>query len=167
MQKPIVILGIDPGLASTGFGIISVEHNKTSLIDFGCITTPQNESFSERLGIICRDIQSIIKEYRPSYASIEELFFCKNVKTALRVGQAKGAIIVACQINRVPVHEFTPLQVKQSITGYGNASKMQVQKMVKTLLRMETAPLSNHAADALAIALCCAHTLSNTISSYG
>ncbi len=155
----MIILGIDPGLADTGYGIIKKYKDSLSLIDYGCITTRAGENFSQRIGDITKELGKIIQTHKPKIAAIEELFFCKNVKTALLVGQARGAAIVACYFKRVPVCEYTPLEVKQSITGYGRAEKRQVQEMVKIILRLKNIPEPDHAADALAIAICCAHTI--------
>ena len=156
---PKIILGIDPGLASTGYGIIRKEKNNLILVDYGCIQTGKTLSFSDRLGIISKELKKVAKRYKPSVAAIEELFFCKNVKTALLVGQARGAIIVTLNSMKIPAHEFTPLEIKQAITGYGKADKAQIQEMVKIILRLKTVPSPDHAADALATAITYAHTI--------
>lgn len=155
----MIILGIDPGLAGTGYGVIRKEKNNLSLIAYGCIQTHKKNAFPKRLGIISLELNKIIKKYKPDCAAIEELFFCKNVKTALLVGQARGAIIVTLDFSQIPMYEHTPLEVKQAITGYGRADKSQIQEMVKIILKLKTIPTPDHAADALAIAITCAHTI--------
>lgn len=155
----MIILGIDPGLAFTGYGAIKTSNKTLSLLGYGQIKTEKTLVFSERLGFIAKELKKIINKYEPQAAAIEELFFCKNVKTALSVGQAKGAIISMCNFCNLPIHEYTPLEVKQSVAGYGKADKIQVQKMVKIILKLKSIPEPHHAADALAIAICCAHTI--------
>lgn len=159
LTKPTTILGIDPGLADTGFGIIKVWNNNLTLVDFGCITTKAGERLPARLGEIAHDLNLIIKKYKPDFVAIEEIFFCKNVKTALKVGQSKGAILLTCQNNHLEIHEYTPLQVKQALSGYGRAEKNQIQQMVKMILDMPVIPKPDDAADALAVAICCANSL--------
>jgi len=156
---PKIILGIDPGLSDTGYGIIQQENKGLQLIDYGCIRTHKTLDFSDRLGIISEELKKIAKKYKPSVAAVEELFFCKNVKTALLVGQARGAIVVTLNGMAIPIHGFTPLEIKQAITGYGKADKRQVQEMVKIILRLKTIPSPDHAADALAAAITYAHTI--------
>jgi crossover junction endodeoxyribonuclease RuvC len=155
MPKNEIILGIDPGLATTGFGIIKCKDNKTTLVDYGTIATPTNKSLLERLRDIHIQLTKIIKKYKPNVCACEELFFCKNVKTALLVGQARGVILLTINEQKLPFHEFTPLQVKQSIAGYGAADKKQMQQMTKILLNLKKIPQPDDAADALAIALTC------------
>lgn len=153
MNKKI-IFGIDPGFAITGYGIIEKKgKNEIEMIDYGCITTDKNMVFSERLGIIHRELTGIIIKYRPDLIAVEELFFCKNVKTALMVGHARGVILLTAMQANVPLKELTPLQVKQGITGYGKAEKKQIQKMVQIILKLKEMPKPDDAADALAIAL--------------
>ena len=154
------ILGIDPGLATTGFGVLDVDKNITTAVTYGCITTLPGENSAARLLSINQDLKKIIAEYKPTVAACEELFFAANTKTALAVGQARGAILLTIGSFSLPVHEYTPLQVKQALTGYGRADKSQIQQMVKTLLHLNTIPTPDDAADALAIAICCAHSLS-------
>lgn len=158
MSKSIIILGVDPGLANTGYGVISTTKGKLKIVDYGCIITKSNKNFYERLKLISNSINNIIKKFKPHHIAIEEIFFYKNVKTALKVGQAKGAIILTCQNYNIPMSEFTPLQVKQALTGYGRADKRQIQLMVKILLHLKTIPKPDDAADALAVAICCAHS---------
>lgn len=153
-----LILGLDPGLAITGYGLIQASKNQLKLIDSGIIQTSQRLEFAERLAKIHRDLKKIIKKYKPHKIAIEELFFCKNVKTALQVGQAKGVIILTGIQSQTPIVVFTPLQVKMAITGYGRADKKQIQKMIKILLNLKKIPQSDDAADALALAICEAQT---------
>lgn len=158
-QSQIVILGIDPGLADTGFGIIKKQGNKLEIIDYGCIKTKAKTPTETRLMEIFQSLEKIIKKYNPEIIAIEQLFFCKNVKTALAVGQARGVIILTAGTNNLTVAEFTPLQIKQALTGYGKASKKQIQDMVKIILKLNSIPKPDHAADALAAAVCCAHSI--------
>ena len=153
----MIILGIDPGVATTGWGIIKQEKNQLTLVDFGIISTSAKTPFTERLNIIHQDLKKIIKKYKPQKIAVEQLFFCKNVKTALSVGQARGVILLTAIELKLSFYEYTPLQVKQAVATYGQASKSQVQKMVKILLNMKQIPRPDDAADALAIAICCAN----------
>jgi len=161
MRDTKVILGIDPGFAITGYGIIE-KTGKTEIkfLDYGCIITDSKQDFSERLEIIYRELCEIINKYKPSLIAVEELFFCKNVKTALKVGHARGVILLAAINNKILLKELTPLQVKQGITGYGKADKKQIQKMVRVILNLKEIPKPDDAADALAIAI----TVSNSAS---
>ena len=152
------IMGIDPGIATTGYGIIKYKANKIVAVDYGCIITSPKLSFSERLKKIHSELKKIIIRYHPSRIAIEELFFAKNVKTALKVGEARGVILLTVIQSKIPIFEFTPLEVKQAITGYGRASKQQIQKMIKILLNLKEIPKPDDAADALAIAICCGQT---------
>ncbi len=160
MNKKI-ILGIDPGFAITGYGIIDArERNCPKMIDYGCIITDSKYKFSERLEILHTELDKIIKKHKPSLIAVEELFFCKNVKTALMVGHARGVILLAAIKNKIPLSELTPLQVKQGITGYGKADKGQMQKMVKIILGLKEIPKPDDAADALAIAITAVNRIS-------
>lgn len=151
----MVFLGIDPGIADTGFGVIEKsEKNKLTCLDYGSIRTSAKLALPERLEILFCEIEKIIQKYQPSSASIEELFFCNNAKTALIVGQARGVLLLALKKNKIPIQEFTPLQVKQSVSNYGRADKTQVQKMVKLILNLAEIPRPDDAADALAVAIC-------------
>jgi len=153
-----VILGIDPGIADTGFGIISkADNGQLTCFDYGSIKTNAKTKTADRLEIINKELNKIIKKHQPNLMAIEQLFFCKNVKTALIVGQARGVAILTAKQNKIPVIEFTPLQVKQAVAAYGQASKIQVQKMVKLLLNLKQLPEPDDAADALAIAICAAN----------
>lgn len=147
-------MGIDPGIADTGFGVIKCEANKLICLACGSIKTSVKSELPERLEILSIELNNIIKKYQPVLVSVEELFFCKNVKTALVVGHARGVVILTAKQNKLPICEFTPLQVKQAVSAYGKAEKIQVQKMVKLLLNLKEIPKPNDASDALAIAIC-------------
>lgn len=151
----MVILGIDPGLARTGWGVIRRSHGDDQMIAFGCIETPAKTPDHERLAQLFEKLQKIIKRFQPDQAAIERLFFEKNAKTAIQVGQARGVVMLALSLAKIPQQEFTPLQVKQAVTGYGAATKEQVQRMVKTLLKLSEIPKPDDAADAVAVALTC------------
>lgn len=155
----MLILGIDPGLATTGYGIINGKGNNLEIVTYGSITTPKDKEYSKRLKKIYDEICKLIESFKPTIMAIEELFFCRNVKSALNVGQARGVIILAGSKKNIEVREYTPLQIKQAITGFGRANKNQVQEMVKLLLNLKYCPCPDHAADALAAAICCAHSL--------
>ena len=152
------ILGIDPGFAITGFSIIEYKGNHFTLIDSGAILTKAGESFPDRLVKIYDDMQNIIDTYKPEVLSIEELFFNTNTTTAINVAQARGIVLVVARKNNVPIYEYTPLQIKQAVTGYGRADKMQVQRMVKMILNSEKLPKLDDITDSMAIAICHAHS---------
>lgn len=161
------IFGIDPGTATTGWAVVE-EKNLTSsrsagfqrmnknphLIACGCINTSNLKTDAERLVEIGKDINSLIKKYQPTEAAIEDLFFFKNFKTAITVAQARGVILYKIKKNKIPLFAYTPLQVKQALTGYGRAEKKQIQKMIKNILRLKRVPKPDDAADAAAIAIC-------------
>lgn len=149
-----IILGIDPGIADTGYGVISDDGGKISCLTYGSIKTSSKDDLITRLDILHRELDQIIKKYKPDVASIEELFFSKNVKTALVVGHARGVILLTFKQNNLKFLEFKPSQVKQGVTCYGAANKSQVQKMVQMLLKLKEIPKPDDAADALAIAMC-------------
>ncbi|MCF6462752.1 crossover junction endodeoxyribonuclease RuvC [Clostridium sp. Cult1] len=150
----MIILGIDPGLAIVGFGVIEYKGNKYRVIDYGVIRTDSNTLFPERLKIIYDELTKLMDKYNPEDLAIEELFFNKNVKTAIQVGQARGVEILSAINKGLQVYEYTPLQIKQSVVGYGRADKRQVQEMVKLLLNLKEIPKPDDAADALAVAIC-------------
>ena len=154
----MIILGIDPGTATTGFGVIKKD-KKLSLIDYGLITTPADLSTAERLNKLHKELNSLINKYKPDIAAVEDIFFFKNLKTAIKVSQARGVILLAIAKKKIKLAEFTPLQVKQAVACYGRAEKLQVQKMVKTLLNLKEIPKPDDAADALAVAICCANSI--------
>jgi crossover junction endodeoxyribonuclease RuvC len=155
-----IILGIDPGIADTGFGVIAKQKsNSLVCVDYGSIKTSAKIDLPERLEILSCELTKIIEKYQPEIIAVEQLFFCKNVKTALVVGHARGVVLLTAKENKVPIIEFTPLQIKQAVSSYGKASKMQVQKMVKLLLNMKEIPKPDDAADALAAAICAANSI--------
>lgn len=149
-----VILGIDPGLADTGFGVIEESAGQLRCLTYGSIKTKKGLSLSARIMELEKELDKIIKKYQPDLAGVEQLFFCNNAKTALLVGQARGVVLLTLAKNKLPLLEFTPLQVKQAITGYGSADKKQIQQMVKLILSLKEIPRPDDAADALAIAIC-------------
>lgn len=148
------IMGVDPGTAITGYGLVRYDGSKFSLVDCGCIRTSPESPLSERLQILHRELNDIIRSYNPEQFAIEELFFNKNARTALAVGHARGVAMLAASNSGMPVFEYTPLQVKQAVTGFGRAAKTQVQYMVKTILALPEAPTPDDVADALAVAIC-------------
>ncbi len=150
----MIILGLDPGTATTGYGIIEEKGGNLSLIDYGVILTKTDHTLEQRLEILYDQLSDIIDEYNPDEIAIEELFFSSNVKTAMSVGHARGVILLATQKAGIPMSEYTPNQVKNGICGYGGADKKQVQKMVQMLLKLSETPQPDDAADALAIAIC-------------
>jgi len=152
------ILGIDPGFAITGFSVIDYEGNKFKLITSGAILTEAHTSFPLRLEKIHNELNEIINAYKPDAMAIEELFFNNNAKTAINVAQARGVILVTAKLNKVPIYEYTPLQVKQAVVGYGRADKMQVQRMVKMILHEENLPKLDDTTDSMAMAICHAHS---------
>ena len=150
----MIILGIDPGIAIVGYGVIECKGNRFKALDYGAITTEASIPFTERINIIYDEMATLIDKYNPTDLAIEELFFNKNVKTAIKVGQARGVEILAAVHKGLNIYEYTPLQVKQGVVGYGRAEKRQVQEMVKMLLNLKQIPKPDDAADALALALC-------------
>ncbi len=152
-NKNKIIMGIDPGLATVGYGFIEVEKKEAKFITCGCIETKAKTDFNKRLEIINQELTQLIKKYQPDLCGVEQLFFCKNVKTAMNVGHARGVIIMTLSQNKVPFREFTPLQIKQTITSYGRADKKQIAEMVKLTLNLKQIPKKDDASDALAIAL--------------
>lgn len=156
----MIIIGIDPGIAITGWGIIKKIKTKLKAVDYGCIETSPNLPSGERLKKINNELNKLIKKHSPKVLAVENLYFFKNLKTAMPVSQAKGVVLLTAAKKKIPVYEFTPLQVKMAITGYGKAEKKQVQEMIKVLLNLKKIPkfankkLGNDAADALGIAIC-------------
>lgn len=153
-NKPIRILGIDPGTGIMGWGLIEKTISDIKPLKYGCIRTPANSPLPDRLLAIYQSLCDIISENKPDIMSIEELFYFKNQKTIMSVSQARGAAIVASKINGIPVFEYTPLQIKQALTGYGRADKNQMQEMVRAICKLKVCPKPDDAADALAIAIC-------------
>lgn len=154
----MIILGIDPGFAIVGVGVIQYKGNKFSVIDYYAITTKAGIPLEQRLKIIHDSIDEAIRKYKPDFMAIEELFFNNNAKTAIQVGQARGVVLLAAVNHGIGIYEYTPLQVKQSVVGYGRADKSQIQQMTKAILGLNEIPKPDDVADALAIAICHAHS---------
>ncbi|MDD4995172.1 MAG: crossover junction endodeoxyribonuclease RuvC [Patescibacteria group bacterium] len=152
-----IILGIDPGFARLGWAVIE-DSGKLAAIDYGCIETSSRDEHAGRLLEISQRLDKIIKKYKPDIAGMEKLFFSKNVKTAIQVGEARGAILLTLASAGITPLEFTPAQIKQAAAGWGSADKIQIQRMVKTILNLTEIPRPDDAADALAIAICAATT---------
>lgn len=151
-----VILGIDPGTATTGFGVIcQTTGSKFSCLSYGCIETPKGMGAGDRLLMLERDLRLLLKKWKPRAVAVEKLFFLKNLKTAMPVSEARGVILLSAARHNIPVVEFTPLQIKSVISGYGKADKKQVQRMVQQILRLQELPKPDDAADALGAALAC------------
>ena len=151
------VLGVDPGSETTGWGVIDAEGRKVRLVEFGVVRASPRERFPARLLKIYSGIEEIIERFRPDACSIEEAFYAANVKTALKLGQVRGVVLVAAERARIEIHEYSPRLVKQTVVGYGNAEKHQVQEMVRVLLSLAHAPEPHDAADALANAICHVH----------
>jgi crossover junction endodeoxyribonuclease RuvC len=147
------ILGIDPGTGILGFGVIDVVSGKLQLVDGGVIRTPVKEDDAVRLLTIYNELTEIIKQHKPDMMSVEKLFFARNVTTAMTVAQARGVVLLTAMQAGIPIHEYTPMQIKQAVTGYGRADKKQMQEMVKVLLELQQIPKPDDAADALAAAI--------------
>lgn len=161
------ILGIDPGYAIVGFGVLDYDGRSFTLVNFGAITTPAEMSFDERLEVIYRDMSDIIKLYKPDSMSLEKLYFNTNHTTAIDVAQARGVILLSARQNGIKTYEYTPLQVKNSIVGYGRAEKKQVQEMTRSMLKLKDIPKPDDAADALALAITHGHnSFSYAFSAY-
>ena len=154
------ILGIDPGYGITGFGIVDAQRNDFRLLQYGAITTPAGTDFPARLHMIYNDMTELLMVAKPDVVAIEELFFGQNVTTGIGVAQSRGVILLAIQQAGIPIFHYKPMQVKQAVVGYGNATKRQVQDMTKRILRLQSTPKPDDAADAIAIALC--HARSST-----
>lgn len=154
------IMGIDPGIATIGFGVVDSDRNQQKLIQCGVISTPAHTSLSSRLAQIYEDVCQLLDLFKPDAVSIEELFFNTNITTGIAVAHGRGVILLACQKTGVQIYEYTPLQVKQSVVGYGRAEKAQVMDMVKRICGLPAPPRPDDAADAVALALC--HARSST-----
>lgn len=148
------VLGIDPGLATVGYGFLEKKGEIVEAQDYGYISTSPDFDLSQRLLIIYKSVKLLIDRFSPDVLAVEKLFFCKNTGTALQVGEARGAIFTAAAEKEIPIREYTPLQVKQAVAGYGRAKKKQVQEMVCLLLKLPQVPSPDDTADALAVALC-------------
>jgi len=155
----MLVIGVDPGTASTGYGLVrQIQGGELELVDYGVFTTPSDQCMSNRLVKLYDDLTTLLALHRFDSGAVEKLFFQKNVTTAISVGQARGVTLLALAQAGVPVDEYTPREIKQAVVGYGGADKIQIQKMVKTLLKMEAIPRPDDAADALAIAICHLHS---------
>jgi crossover junction endodeoxyribonuclease RuvC len=154
----LIVLGIDPGTATTGYGVVERIGSRIRAIDYGCIQTPSTFPLPERLLEIHAAIEDLIERHEPTLMAVERLFFNRNVQTAFAVGQARGAVLLTAAEHGLPVFEFTPNEVKTAVTGYGRAPKDQVQRMVQIVLGLAELPRPDDAADALAIAICLAHS---------
>ncbi len=159
----MIILGFDPGLATLGYGAINkLDNGKIEVLDYGIVQTPKGENLSVRLCMLESAIKTIIDKFKPDEIAMEELFFAKNVKTAISVAHARGVLLLTCNKECGRIFEYTPLQIKQALTGYGRADKPQIQKMVQMLLGLKSIPKPDDAADALAVAL--THAKTNRLS---
>lgn len=153
-MKESIVLGIDPGIADTGYGVVKINGSRLECLDYGSIKTDSKQALPQRLEVLADRLALILAQHHPNLVAVEELFFCNNAKTALIVGQARGAILLTVRRAGVALVEFTPLQVKQAVSTYGQADKKQVQRMVKLLLGLKEIPKPDDAADALAVAIC-------------
>ena len=154
----MVIMGIDPGYARVGWAVITSNNAQLTVNNYGCVETSKKQNSQERLVDVYKQISSLIKKYKPDVLAIEELFFTNNAKTAFKVGEARGVIILACAMQKIPVFSYTPMQVKLAVTGYGNADKGQVGRMIKAILKLKEIPKIDDTADAIAVALTHAFT---------
>lgn len=154
----MLVLGIDPGYARVGYGLLDFDKNKYKVIEYGSITTEAGLPLSKRLYKIHQELEGIVKKYKIDSASIEELFFNTNTKTAINVAQARGVILSTLEENAINVFEYTPLQVKQALVGYGRADKLQMKSMVKTFLCLDKMPKLDDTTDALALSICHCHS---------
>jgi crossover junction endodeoxyribonuclease RuvC len=157
-NSALIIVGVDPGFAIVGYGAIRYEGGRLSALGYGSIVTEPATPFPERLLRIYESLCGLLGEYRPDSVAVEQLYFSKNTKTALMVAHGRGAILLAAAKNRLPIAEYTPLQVKTAVTGYGRGDKAQVQHMVKAILGLPEAPKPDDVADALAVSICHAHS---------
>lgn len=153
------ILGIDPGTATTGWGVVRGEGQDLALVEYGTIRTPANTPLPERLLAIHREVTTLLETFEPDLVAVEQVFFQKNVKTAMMVGHARGVVLLAAANAGLPIDEFTPNEIKQAVTGYGAADKQQMQDMVRMLLGLDSVPRPDDAADAVAAAICSHHTV--------
>ena len=154
----MLVLGVDPGTAITGYGLVREEEGGLTLVDYGVITTPAGQPLPERLQTIYSGLADVARKHQPQQAAVEELFFSRNVRTALSVGHARGVALLALVDAGLAIHEYKPLEIKQAITGYGGADKQQVQEMVRLLLNLDHVPQPDDAADAVAVAVCHIHS---------
>ncbi len=158
------ILGIDPGYAIVGYGVLDYDKNRFSVVNYGAITTEAGTPFEQRLAEIYSDMNSLFEKFRPDCMSIERLYFTNNKTTGIDVAQARGVIMLSAAKHNVEIYEYTPLQVKQAVVGYGRAEKHQVQEMVKNILRLKECPKPDDTADAVALAICHGHSSGSSLS---
>jgi crossover junction endodeoxyribonuclease RuvC len=158
----MIVLGIDPGYAITGYGVVDYQSNHFRCLDYGTISTKSGLAFEKRLLKIAEGLEQLIHTWHPDAVAVEELFFSRNTTTVIGTAQARGVAILSGARADLPIYEYTPMQVKQAVVGYGKAEKLQVQQMVRILLNLETLPKPDDAADALAIAICHAHSGNRT-----
>lgn len=167
MAAAMTVLGIDPGLATIGFGVISSDRGKHRPIEYGAVITKAGELLEDRLAQIFEEITGLLERHKPDCMAVEELFFNKNLKTAVDVCQARGVILLAARLKNVDIYEYTPLQIKSSVVGYGRAEKQQIMYMTKLLLGLNEAPKPDDTADALAVAIChCNHFMNSHVSKF-
>ena len=159
----MIVLGIDPGVATIGFGVVRAERQKNTLVQYGVITTPPGIPLSSRLLQISDDMEELIRTFHPDEMAVEELFFTKNITTGIAVAHGRGVILLAAEKLGVPVFEYTPMQVKQAVVGYGKAEKRQVMDMTRRLLHLKAVPRPDDAADALGLALCHARSATSRL----
>lgn len=159
----LIILGIDPGYAIVGYGVLDYRNNHFKVLNYGAVTTQAHTDFNDRLLHIYSNITNLIQIYSPDAMAIEKLFFNTNAKTAIDVAQARGVILLAARQNNVKIFEYTPLQVKQSVVGYGRAEKKQVQEMTRIILNLDKIPKPDDTADALAMAICHGHSSGSSL----
>ena len=160
----MVVLGVDPGVSTIGFGAIRAERGKNTLLQYGVITTPPGIPLSSRLLQISNDMEELIRTFRPDEMAVEELFFTKNITTGIAVAHGRGVLLLELERAGVPVYEYTPMQVKQAVAGYGKAEKRQVMAMTARLLKMKEIPRPDDAADALALAICHARAATSLLN---
>ncbi|HEY7941755.1 MAG TPA: crossover junction endodeoxyribonuclease RuvC [Candidatus Limnocylindrales bacterium] len=153
----MIVLGIDPGTARTGYGLVQLDGHRLQVLDYGCLETPSTMVLPQRLLLIEQGLTTLITDHAPDVVAVERIFFKRNVQSAFAVGQARGVILMVAARSGLPVAEYAPHEVKQAVTGYGRADKGQVQRMVQTILGLTVLPRPDDAADALAIAICTAH----------
>jgi crossover junction endodeoxyribonuclease RuvC len=166
LEEPNIILGVDPGTRITGYGIISMHHQVCDLLDYGCIRPPPNLKLSERYLVIFDSIEELIAKHQPHVLVVETQYVHKNVQSALKLGMARGAVMIAAKRKGLSVFEYAPTVAKRAVVGNGKASKFQVQRMVQSLLKLASPPQPEDAADALALAICHAHSASHLRASY-
>ncbi|MBR2521087.1 MAG: crossover junction endodeoxyribonuclease RuvC [Oscillospiraceae bacterium] len=162
----MTILGVDPGIATVGFGVINADRNELRAVKYGAITTAPGRPLADRLVEIERDVLELLERFKPDAVSVEELFFNTNVTTGINVAHGRGVILLAAAKSQVPLFEYTPLQVKQAVVGYGRAEKKQVMDMTRRILRLQSVPKPDDAADALAVAICHARASTSLLKDY-